>query len=605
MRIPSYDDLTPSIPDVLPGEVFTSVAAVLPKQERREDDAAAVSSNRPEAGLRVGVGPHARSRGWGPATSKECGSSLSDNPTRGNSSPDAGELYAALHDPAEGATDRLTAIARDFSPRIERHRGGTVVLDVSGLQRLFGDPRSIADHLARAGAPHVAIAVSQTAAILLARACAGVTVAAGAPGAALHDVSLTMLQQLCEEIDGEPGAPADRPRPARGAGASRRPHTFDVLRRWGLTTVGGFAALPAAELSARLGAAGISHQRLARGLDPRPLVPDPGVRRFIESFELEWPIDTLEPLSFVFARLLDPLAAALEQADRGGVALHLRLRLTDRTAHVRTLGLPAPMRDPRVLRTLLLLDLESHPPPAAVDVVTIEIDPAPGRVVQYSLLERPVPSPETMATLMARLGALVGETRCGSPQILDTHRPDGWVMVPVAFDDRGRRSPEESRVASGFSREAAAVAQLSSGRPSFRLKAEATQIGEGGSHATAPGDHAPGLDVSERSVHASRTPGLSELESQATRTALRRFRPPVAVRVAVEGGRPVRVAIDRRGMPGGAVRQAAGPWRTSGGWWHTEHWNRDEWDVSLDEGTVCRLFQCRDSEGWFVEGIYD
>jgi len=67
----------------------------------------------------------------------------------------------------------------------------------------------------------------------------------------------------------------------------------------------------------------------------------------------------------------------------------------------------------------------------------------------------------------------------------------------------------------------------------------------------------------------------------------------------------VRVAIDRRGMPGGAVRQAAGPWRTSGGWWHTEHWNRDEWDVSLDEGTVCRLFQCRDSEGWFVEGIYD
>ena len=141
--------------------------------------------------------------------------------------------------------------------------------------------------------------------------------------------------------------------------------------------------MPAADLSARLGPAGIAHQRLARGIDPRPLIPDPGVRRFVASFELEWPIELLEPLSFVFARLLEPLAAALETADRGGVALRLHLRLTDRTTYARTLGLPAPMRDPRVLRTLLLLDLESHPPPAAVDVVTIEIDPAPGRIVQY------------------------------------------------------------------------------------------------------------------------------------------------------------------------------------------------------------------------------
>ena len=187
----------------------------------------------------------------------------------------------------------------------------------------------------------------------------------------------------------------------------------------------------------------MAHQRLARGIDPRPLIPDPGVRRFVESFELEWPIDLLEPLSFVFARLLEPLAAALEAADRGGVALRLHLRLTDRTTYARTLGLPAPMRDPRVLRTLLLLDLESHPPPAAVDVVTIEIDPAPGRIVQYSLLERPVPSPETLATLMARLGALVGDTRCGSPLILDTHRADGWRMTPAAFADRVCLPPDQ------------------------------------------------------------------------------------------------------------------------------------------------------------------
>ena len=194
--------------------------------------------------------------------------------------------------------------------------------------------------------------------------------AVGEPAIALREVPLTVLQQLA----GDREAVSIRPRPLR---------SFEVLRRWGLTTVGELAALPAAALSARLGADGIALQRLARGQDVRPLVPDPAVRRFLESCELEWPIDTLEPLSFVFARLLDPLAAALERADRGGIALHSRLRLTDRTTHLRTLALPVPMRDPRVLRTLLLLDLESHPPAAAIDVVTIEIDPAPGRVVQY------------------------------------------------------------------------------------------------------------------------------------------------------------------------------------------------------------------------------
>src|SRR5262249_4649724 len=157
---------------------------------------------------------------------------------------------------------------------------------------------------------------------------------------------------------------------------------------------------------------------------------------------------------------------------------------------------------PRVLRTLLLLDLESHPPGAAVDIVRIEIDPAPARIVQYSLLERPIPSPETIATLTARLGALVGDTRCGSPVLLDTHRPDGLDMRRYAPHSR-IRNPD-------------------------------------------PLNQVPGPPV------------------------LRRFRPPIAVRVAVEHGAPAHVAITRRGVPAGRVEQRAGPWRTSGAWWEND-----------------------------------
>jgi len=203
------------------------------------------------------------------------------------------------------------------------------------------------------------------------------------------------------------------------------------------------------------------------------------------------------------------------------------------------------MRDPKVLRTLLLLDLESHPPAHAIDIVTIEIDPVPGRIVQYSLLERALPSPETLATLMARLRALVGEDRCGSPVILDTWRPDGFEMK-------------------GFA-------------PCSQLPVSSSQLSTPGTLGT------PGTLI------------------------LRRFRPPVAVRVTVEHGRPIRVAIDRRGMPGGHVERAAGPWRTSGAWWDgpASAWDRDEWDAALSDGSICRLFHDRLTDRWFLDGILD
>jgi protein ImuB len=316
---------------------------------------------------------------------------------------------------------------------------------------------------------------------------------------------------------------------------------FDTLRRWGLRTIGEFAALGRGEVMARFGRHGEAWHRLACGLDPRPLVPDPGVRRFLDSVELEWPIEVLEPLSFVFARLLDPLSLALERADRGAVALRLDLRLVDRTVHTRALQLPAPMRDARVLRTLLLLDLESHPPAAGIDVVTIELDPAPARIVQFSLLQRAIPSAETLATLTARLGALLGEDRCGSAALLDSHRPDAFEMRRFAPDDR------------------------------------------------APAAVAAG-----------------QVTPEGGRVMVRRFRPPVAIRVTLERGRPLRVAIDRKGMPGGRVVQAAGPWRASGGWWTVDgHWTRDEWDIAVDGGPVCRIFFDHDTQRWFMEGVID
>jgi hypothetical protein len=114
---------------------------------------------------------------------------------------------------------------------------------------------------------------------------------------------------------------------------------------------------------------------------------------FEAALELEWPIEGLEPLSFVLARLLEPLADRLERADRGAAVLYTSLRLTSRTDSLAHLQLPAPMRDPKTLRTLSLLDLESHPPDAPIDIVRVFIEPTPRRCCNGRCSNAPSPPP--------------------------------------------------------------------------------------------------------------------------------------------------------------------------------------------------------------------
>src|SRR6185436_16692425 len=152
---------------------------------------------------------------------------------------------------------------------------------------------------------------------------------------------------------------------------------LSAFRRWGLKTLGEVAALPAADLVARLGRRALEWQAIARGDDIRPLVPTLAEERFESSIELEWPIEELEPLSFVLTRLLEPLSTRLERRDRGAAVLHVLLQLVtrvpvtaftpqgaasggggsagwERAIYARRLELPSPLRDVRTLRTLAL-----------------------------------------------------------------------------------------------------------------------------------------------------------------------------------------------------------------------------------------------------------
>jgi protein ImuB len=87
----------------------------------------------------------------------------------------------------------------------------------------------------------------------------------------------------------------------------------------------------------------------------------------------------------------------------------------------------------------------------------------------------------------------------------------------------------------------------------------------------------------------------------APRIAFRYFSPPLAAQVQLDQGRPLRLAA---GTIRGNVITSAGPWRTSGDWWSCNPWDRDEWDVSLNDGALYRIY--RDPKAaWFIEGTYD
>ena len=462
------------------------------------------------------------------------------------------------HDPYATHKPRasLIQIARDFSPRVETHGDRTVTLDISGLGSLIGKPRAIGEELRRAAADaglgvHIAVAATSTAAILLAHARAGLTVVArGDEASALAPLPLRTLTQLDFGL-----------------------WTLDFgqpqLTRWGLRTLGDLAALPSGELSARLGQAGLRWQRWARGEEMRPLVPAGVAEQFEASLDLEWPIDGLEPLSFVLARLLDPLCERLERSDRGAVVLRVVLTLVGsasrRDVHERAIELPAPMRDARVLRTLALLDLESNPPPAPIDRVAVEVDVAEGRMLQFGLFARALPT-DTLATLLARLGALMGGDRVGSPSLVDTYRPGAFAMA--TFDPPHTFANPQSPIPNP--------------------------------QALIPN---PRLCASESGALRRASPEPSAEAGRAS-SVLRRFRSPIPARVVVDQGRPVRDTTDRRGYAGGRVERSEGPWRSSGDWWKNG-WNCDEWDVALNDGTTFRISHAHDAGAWFVDGMVD
>jgi len=458
----------------------------------------------------------------------------------------------------------LLDCAQSFSPRVEDTAPDTIVLDLAGLETLFGPPPKVAGDLARRASglgleAQVAVAGNPDAAVLAAHGFSGVTVIPeGKEAEQLSGLPLEVL--LAEKLEHRESEPI-----------------LETLHRWGVRRLGELARLPEIAISERLGQRGVHLQKLARGTTSRTLVPCEPPLVFEEAVELEYSLVLLEPLACLLSRMLEQLCARLRA--RALATQELRLALELQNGHSvesaefpggqdqrgrpfpqdsprwfhRTLRLPVPLLDAQAFLKLLQLDLRAHPPGAPIRKIHLAAEPTRPRAAQNGLFLPPSPEPEKLELTLAKIAGIVGGDRVGSLALLDTHRPEGFRMQPFVL----RESPS----------------------------------GSGGNQENFPNSS---LERERRSTELV--------------TALRMFRPPLAANVTLLEGKPTYVSCWQGEELGGEILWAAGPWRSSGDWWEKEGWARDEWDIAVQEETqiVCyRLVRDLLRGRWLLEGTYD
>src|ERR1051325_3429994 len=332
-------------------------------------------------------------------------------------------MFACIHVWKLPGALSLTDFAYGFSPVVEEVRAETVVIDVDGCELLFGSAYQLANEIARRAQQSateggleitisVSVAVNPDTAIHAATHLKGIAfVSAGEELTCLGSFPIERLDHSLVSVEKNVAA-----------------EILETLRLWGVRTFADFAALPVAGVSERLGQTGLKLQQLAAGKTERHLHVQQPAPVFSNSLELEHPISELEPLSFIFGRLLHQLCAALNAYALATNELCVTMQLEDQTTHERKLSLPHPMRDHKVFLKLLLLDAEMHPPQAAVRSVSITCEPVKPRVLQNGLFVPLAPAPDKLELTLARLAKLVGEENIGSPVLLDTHRPDAFRL---------------------------------------------------------------------------------------------------------------------------------------------------------------------------------
>src|SRR6266576_466363 len=335
---------------------------------------------------------------------------------------------------------------------------------------------------------------------------------------------------------------------------------LEILHKWGIHTLGQLAALDKEQLGARLGPEAVRMWERANGQSNRLLKLVRPPESFEESFEFEHEIETAEPLLFMLRRFLEQLSLRLSAIYLAAKELTLRITFANPPAvrrdgfaaankqhYERVFKIPQPTNDVDLLFRMLHTHLENFKSEDAITAVSLDAQPTKPPKQQFGLFETTLRNPNQLSETLARLTALLGVDRVGTPVLEETHRPDAFRIEPFAWNVSMR----------------------------FAADTHSASLRAGLSASTEEKKEAPGV-------------------------ALRRFRPPTSATVFISEN--VAAHFQSKKISGKLVDQR-GPYLASGNWWDEKIWSRSEWDLQLENNVLVRCHQSPPSLRSGVAGV--
>lgn len=316
----------------------------------------------------------------------------------------------------ETAKSALLECAGAFSPRVQDRSEDSAfvcVIDISGTEKLFGPPEMLAENLlsrinALGVTARVVVSSNFWAAVALAKGMSSrmavQVIPAGEEKEALAPLPVSVLDLTEEQTE-----------------------TFSL---WGIRTLGMLANLPENELIARMGQSGKRLLQLARGEMLHLFQPIEPAFTLEEHMELDSPVELLDSLLFAVGAMLDQLIARASARALALASVSITLTLDGGVTHSRTVRPALLTNEKQIWIKLLHLDLEAHPPPAAILELALTAEPGRTSKVQLGMFTPQLPEPMRLDITLARIRAIVGEENVGRAVLRDTHEPDGFRMEP-------------------------------------------------------------------------------------------------------------------------------------------------------------------------------
>jgi protein ImuB len=349
---------------------------------------------------------------------------IAANMTRVEAETFPATLLARSRSEEQSARSALLACAARFTPRIEEcGRGSTYlcVLDIAGTSQLFGPPAKLAadllERLRTVGfTAAIAVAANFHAArcLALARNSGFCVIPAEQERTALAPLPLAVLDMTEQQAD--------------------------TFAGWGIRTFSELADLPEAALSARMGKDAKRLRQLALGAAPHLFVPLEEELAFEEHIELDTPVDLLDSLLFVLRVLLEQLIARAANHLVALASVTVTLRLEGGAEHSRTVRPALASNDLQLWMKLVQLDLDTHPPQAAILALTLAAEVGSRGKVQLGLFSPQTPETDGLDVTLARLRSIVGDDCVGAPVLKDTHQSDSFEVAPFRVASAGTQA---------------------------------------------------------------------------------------------------------------------------------------------------------------------